>query len=172
MTGPGQDLLLNRAMLSVQETPYVGRFARGWHRLATTDPPAAPPYSTVAVQYAHAVHLAAQILSVFFIVVCLLSALTDYRHHPEIVATMDRFGLPSGFEVIAGVTKNLAAFGLILGFATGSGYGTLTAVTATCLAAYFFVALIFHARAHDSGPQLAPAAVLFLLATLFAVVSW
>ncbi|MFZ0768936.1 MAG: hypothetical protein WAM64_06900 [Acidimicrobiales bacterium] len=24
----GQDLLLNRAMLSVDETPYVGRFAR------------------------------------------------------------------------------------------------------------------------------------------------
>jgi hypothetical protein len=33
----GQDLLLNRAMLSVHETPYVGRFARDWHRLATTD---------------------------------------------------------------------------------------------------------------------------------------
>ena len=30
---PGQDLLLNRAMLSHQRWPYVGRFARGWHRL-------------------------------------------------------------------------------------------------------------------------------------------
>jgi|GEM_PF-301054 len=159
-------------MLSVQETPYVGRFARGWLRLSTTDPPAAPLHSTVAVQYAHAVHVAAQILSVFFIVICLLSALTDYRHHPEIVATMDRFGLPSGFEVIAGVTKNLAAFGLIAGFAKGSGYGTLTAVTATCLSLYFLIALIFHVRAHDSGPQIAPAAVLFVLATVFAVVSW
>ena len=35
MITTGQDLLLNRAMLSVHETPYVGRFARGWHRLAT-----------------------------------------------------------------------------------------------------------------------------------------
>jgi hypothetical protein len=33
----GQDLLLNRAMLSVDKTPYVGRFARDWHRLSTTD---------------------------------------------------------------------------------------------------------------------------------------
>jgi hypothetical protein len=33
----GQDLLLNRAMLSVFYAPYVGRFARDWHRLATTD---------------------------------------------------------------------------------------------------------------------------------------
>ncbi len=30
---PGQDLHLNRAMLSHQRWPYVGRFARGWHRL-------------------------------------------------------------------------------------------------------------------------------------------
>ncbi len=29
----GQDLHLNRAMLSDQRSPYVGRFARGWHRL-------------------------------------------------------------------------------------------------------------------------------------------
>ena len=32
-TGPGQDLHLNRAMLSDQRSPYVGRFARGWPRL-------------------------------------------------------------------------------------------------------------------------------------------
>src|SRR5437867_1080470 len=30
---PGQVLHLNRAMLSDQRSPYVGRFARGWHRL-------------------------------------------------------------------------------------------------------------------------------------------
>src|SRR5665213_3161706 len=41
LTGPRQDLLLNRAMLSVNKTPYVGRFARGWHRLATPEPLAA-----------------------------------------------------------------------------------------------------------------------------------
>jgi len=37
VAAPGQDLLLNRAMLSVDKTPYVGRFARDWHRLSTTD---------------------------------------------------------------------------------------------------------------------------------------
>ena len=26
-------------MLSVDKTPYVGRFARDWHRLSTTDHP-------------------------------------------------------------------------------------------------------------------------------------
>ena len=31
--GAGQDLHLNRAMLSDQGSPYVGRFARGWRRL-------------------------------------------------------------------------------------------------------------------------------------------
>ncbi len=41
---PRQDLLLNRAMLSVQETPYVGRFARDWHRLSTTDHPQPCPH--------------------------------------------------------------------------------------------------------------------------------
>jgi hypothetical protein len=39
LIAPRQDLLLNRAMLSVHKTPYVGRFARDWHRLATTDHP-------------------------------------------------------------------------------------------------------------------------------------
>ena len=34
----GQGLLLSRTMLSNQGLPYVGRFAYGWHRLATTDP--------------------------------------------------------------------------------------------------------------------------------------
>ena len=36
-----QDLLLSRTMLSNEELPYVGRFAYGWPRLATTDPHAA-----------------------------------------------------------------------------------------------------------------------------------
>src|SRR5688572_4683377 len=33
LRGPGQGLLLNRSMLGDQGSPYVGRFARGWHRL-------------------------------------------------------------------------------------------------------------------------------------------
>ena len=34
----GQDLHLNRAMLSDQGSPYVGRFARGWRRLPGSIP--------------------------------------------------------------------------------------------------------------------------------------
>ena len=37
----GQGLLLSRTMLSDHKSPYVGRFACDWHRLATTDPHAA-----------------------------------------------------------------------------------------------------------------------------------
>lgn len=43
-----QDLLLNRAMLSVHKTPYVGRFARDWHRLATTACPQPPVFYAVS----------------------------------------------------------------------------------------------------------------------------
>ncbi len=39
--GDGQDLPLNRTMLSNHELPYVGRFACDWPRLSTTDPHAA-----------------------------------------------------------------------------------------------------------------------------------
>ena len=39
----GQDLRLNRTMLSNQKLPYVGRFACDWPRLSTTDPHAAHP---------------------------------------------------------------------------------------------------------------------------------
>ena len=35
----GQGLLLSRTMLGNHGLPYVGRFACGWRRLATTDPP-------------------------------------------------------------------------------------------------------------------------------------
>ena len=41
----GQDLRLNRTMLSDHESPYVGRFACDWHRLATTDPTRPSPIS-------------------------------------------------------------------------------------------------------------------------------
>jgi len=42
----GQVLRLNRTMLSDHESPYVGRFACDWHRLATTDPRAAHRYES------------------------------------------------------------------------------------------------------------------------------
>lgn len=106
-----------------------------------------------------------------FILVCLSSALTDYRHHPEIVATMARFRLPVGFEVVAGAVKNIAAFGLILGLTIGDGYGGLTFVTAVCLTLYFAIAIGFHVRARDSAAQTAPAGFIFLMALAFAIVS-
>ena len=51
MISEGQDLLLNRAMLSVDKTPYVDRFARDWHRLSTTDhsQPLEPVYARAAL---------------------------------------------------------------------------------------------------------------------------
>ena len=39
----GQGLLLSRTMLGNHGLPYVGRFACGWRRLATTDPPGSRP---------------------------------------------------------------------------------------------------------------------------------
>jgi hypothetical protein len=44
----GQDLHLNRAMLTDQGSAYVGRFARGWHRLPGIRSPGQPQTRTRA----------------------------------------------------------------------------------------------------------------------------
>ena len=93
------------------------------------------------------------------------------RHNADVVATMERFGLPARFEMIAGLVKSAAALGLVAGLFASShhGRGFPTTLVAWCLVAYFAVAAIFHVRAHDAAKETAPAIGLLLVSLALAV---
>lgn len=99
------------------------------------------------------------VLSVVIAVVLVATAVADLTHQPQIVATMQRLGMPDRFESVVGLVKLAAALGLVVGLvhARPRAQGGLTLVVAWCLVAYFVVALVFHVRARDSVKELAPA---------------
>ena len=116
-------------------------------------------------------HLASFMLSLILILVCAISAVMDFTHNAEVVASMQRLGLPARFEVIAGLVKLAAALGLVAGLFASShhGRGFPTTLVAWCLVAYFVVATIFHVRAHDVAKETAPAIGLLLVSLALAV---
>ncbi len=116
-------------------------------------------------------HLASFVLSLVLILVCAISAVMDFTHNAEVVASMERFGLPARFEMIAGLVKLAAALGLVAGLFASShhGRGFPTTLVAWCLVAYFVVATIFHIRAHDAAKETAPAIGLLLVSLALAV---
>ncbi len=116
-------------------------------------------------------HLAATILSVVSIVVLVVSSVMDFTHNADVVASMRRFGLPVGFEVLLGVIKVAAALGLVVGLLRGHGHGGLTVLVGWCLVAYFVLAVGFHLRAHDPVKDAAPAAVLAVVALALSLVA-
>ena len=116
-------------------------------------------------------HLASFVLSLVLILVCAVSAVMDFTHNADVVATMERFGLPARFEMIAGLVKSAATLGLVAGLFASShhGRGFPTTLVAWCLVAYFVVATIFHVRAHDVAKETAPAIGLLLVSLALAV---
>ena len=125
----------------------------------------------LAPVYGDRMHLVSFVLSVVLILVCAISAVMDFTHNEDVVATMDRFGLPARFEVVAGLVKSAAALGLLAGlFASGHhGRGFPTTLVAWCLVAYFVVAVVFHVRAHDSAKEIVPGAGLLVLSAVLAI---
>jgi hypothetical protein len=117
------------------------------------------------------VHLLAVILSIVLIVVLAASSVADFTHQPQIVATMERLGMPKNFEVIAGVVKTAAALGLLVGLVHGPhrAQGGLTVLTAWCLAAYFVIAVVAHLRAKDPAKETGPAVVLLVASAVLAL---
>jgi len=116
-------------------------------------------------------HLSSVVLSAMLILVCAVSAVMEFTHNAEVVATMDRFGLPSRFEVVAGLVKAAAALGLVAGLLASDhhGRGFPTTLVAWCLVAYFAVAVVFHVRARDTAKDTVPAVGLLVLSAALAV---
>ena len=116
-------------------------------------------------------HLLAVILSIVLLVVLVASSVADFTHQPQIVATMERLGLPKNFEVVAGVVKVAAALGLLVGLVHGPhrAQGGLTVLTAWCLTAYFVIAVVAHLRAKDSAQETGPAVALVVVSAVLAL---
>jgi hypothetical protein len=117
------------------------------------------------------VHLTIIVLSSVLIVTCWSGAAGDFAHHPAIVASMNRLGMPANFEMICGYTKVAAGVGLLAGLLLDSSGSWLTILTASCLALYFALASLFHLRVHDSASHTTPALFLMMLSLALAIVA-
>lgn len=97
------------------------------------------------------------VLSVVLAVLCLTSAVADFRLIPQIIHTMERLRMPTRIVPALGVAKLAAAGGLFLGL----GIDRLGTFTALCLVVYFFLAVGAHLRVRDAIIETVPAAVMF-----------
>lgn len=99
------------------------------------------------------------ILSIVLALLCLTSALADFRLVPQVVQAVERLGFPTRIVPALGFAKAMAALGLLFGLAIES-LGTFTAV---CLSLYFVVAVGAHLRVKDSPSETLPAFVMLVL---------
>lgn len=110
-------------------------------------------------------NLTSHVLAVILIVVCVSSAIMDFKKPADLLESMARLKVPSDRLAILAVIKIAAAAGLALGFVVG----TLSLVTGVCLSVYFAIAVSTHVRAHDGAKNTLPAFAVLVLCMLFVL---
>ena len=105
------------------------------------------------------------VLAVILIVVCIASALMDFRKPEQLVASMKKLKVPVERLPLLGAIKILGAIGLVIGFQR-IRIGELAGV-GLCL--YFAIATVTHTRVKDSVKDTAPAFSLFVLSVLYVL---
>jgi hypothetical protein len=88
------------------------------------------------------------VLSILLALVCVASAVGDFKLLPQIVESMERLRMPTRIIPALGIAKVAGALGLLFGLSNEA----LGAYAALCLTVYFLLA------------NTLPAAVLFLVA--------
>lgn len=106
-------------------------------------------------------------LAVVIALVCLASAVADFKMLPRIVESMEHLRVPIRIIPALGVMKVAGALGLLIGF----WIDALGSYAAFCLSLYFLIATGLHVRARDSAAHTAPAAVLFVLSVVTFITS-
>lgn len=96
------------------------------------------------------------VLSIVLAVLCLTSALADFRLVPQVVQAVERLGFPTRIVPALGLAKAVAAVGLLIGL----GLDRLGSFTALCLSLYFVVAVGAHLRVKDAASETLPAVVM------------
>jgi uncharacterized membrane protein YphA (DoxX/SURF4 family) len=113
------------------------------------------------------VNVIATVLSLLLATVCVASAIGDLRHHPRIMATMERLEVPVERVRWLAVIKVSGAAGLLIGISVQ----WLQVTAAALLTLYFIGAVASHARVRDRFAELAPALVLTMVAALASLAS-
>jgi len=107
------------------------------------------------------------VLAVLLIIVCIGSALMDFRKQEKIVASMTKLKVPVERLPLLGAIKILGAIGVAIGFQKVR-LGELAGV-GLCL--YFAIATVTHTRVKDSVKDTAPAFILFVMSVLYVLTS-
>jgi hypothetical protein len=105
------------------------------------------------------------VLAVILIVVCVASALMDFRKPEKLVEEMKKLKVPAERLPLLGAIKILGAVGIAIGFQR-IRIGELAGV-GLCL--YFAIATVTHTRVKDSVKDTAPAFILFVLSVLYVL---
>ena len=105
------------------------------------------------------------VLAVLLIIVCIGSALMDFRRQGKIVASMKKLKVPVERLPLLGAIKILGAIGVAIGFQKVR-LGELAGV-GLCL--YFAIATVTHTRVKDSVKDTAPAFILFVMSVLYVL---
>ena len=105
------------------------------------------------------------VLAALLIVVCVASALMDFRKPEKLVEEMKKLKVPIERLPLFAVIKILGAIGLVIGFQR-IRIGELAGVG---LCMYFAIATVTHTRVKDSVKETAPAFILFVLSVLYVL---
>lgn len=111
--------------------------------------------------------LAVTIVGVAIALVCGATALADFRRAPMAVETVTRLRIPAEKLALLGAIKALAAVGILVGFVVDRVH----VVVGVCLVLYFAIAVTTHVRVRDGVRNAAPAFVMLVLSTAFALVA-
>lgn len=113
-------------------------------------------------------NLVANVLAVVLILVCVLSAIMDFKKDPKIVETMRHLRVPDNAISALGAIKLVAAAGLLVGFQSTA----LAKATGIGLCVYFAVATATHTRVKDDIVKTLPAFVLTMFSVLFVLATF
>lgn len=113
-------------------------------------------------------NLVANVLAVVLILVCVLSAVMDFKKDAKVLETMNRLRVPENSIAALGAIKLLAAAGLLVGFQSV----LIGKATGIALCVYFAVATATHTRVKDGIVKTLPAFVLTVFSVLFVLTTF
>lgn len=108
-----------------------------------------------------------KVLAVILIVVCIGSALMDFRKPAKLVEEMKKLKVPAERLPLLGAIKILGAAGIAIGFQRVR----LGELAGAGLCLYFAVATLTHTRVKDTVKDTAPAFILFMMSVLYVLTS-
>ena len=106
-------------------------------------------------------NIALIVLASVLSVIAMASATAKFTRRSDIIATLDRIGVPSKAVPLLGVLEVLGALGLFVGIWSKP----LGVAAAAGLTIYFAGAVLAHVKIKDSVKDITPALGVFVLAT-------